>query len=68
DSMIGKLIVRGTSRERAIMRMRGALSEMFMTGIKTNIPLQREIFQDPGFVEGGVSIHHLEKMLEARKK
>jgi len=63
DSMIGKLIVVGNDRERAIARMRGALSEIVIDGIKTNIPLQREIFDDEGFCEGGANIHYLEKML-----
>jgi len=61
--MIGKLIVVGNDRERAIARMRGALSEIVIDGIKTNIPLQREIFDDEGFCEGGANIHYLEKML-----
>eukprot|EP00095_Tigriopus_kingsejongensis_P004849 snap_masked-scaffold1_size3401120-processed-gene-1.6 protein:Tk04849 transcript:snap_masked-scaffold1_size3401120-processed-gene-1.6-mRNA-1 annotation:"acetyl- carboxylase biotin carboxylase subunit" len=63
DSMIGKLIVMGNDRERAIARMRGALSEIVIDGIKTNIPLQRDIFDDEGFQAGGANIHYLEKML-----
>ncbi|MGB0865044.1 MAG: acetyl-CoA carboxylase biotin carboxylase subunit [Granulosicoccaceae bacterium] len=63
DSMIGKLIVMGNDRDRAIARMRGALSEIVIDGIKTNIPLQRDIFDDEGFTAGGANIHYLEKML-----
>ena len=63
DSMIGKLIVYGNSRESAAARMRGALSEIFIDGIKTNIPLHREIFEDENFMAGGTDIHYLEKKL-----
>ncbi|MEE9351588.1 MAG: acetyl-CoA carboxylase biotin carboxylase subunit [Thiotrichaceae bacterium] len=67
DSMIGKLITHGETREVAIARMRGALTEMIIEGIKTNIPLQLKILDDPGFQKGGANIHHLEHMLEASK-
>ncbi len=63
DSMIGKLIVYGNSRESAAARMRGALSEIFVDGIKTNIPLHRDIFTDENFMSGGTDIHYLEKKL-----
>lgn len=63
DSMIGKLIVQGDTREIAIRRMYGALTEMLIEGIKTNIPLHRDIMQDERFVKGGVDIHYLEKRL-----
>jgi acetyl-CoA carboxylase biotin carboxylase subunit len=63
DSMIGKLIAHGASRASAIARMRVALSEMVIDGIKTNIPLQAEIMRDANFVAGGVNIHYLEKKL-----
>jgi len=63
DSMIAKLIVNGNTRESAIARMRGALSEVFIDGIKTNIPLHERIFRDDAFNEGGADIHYLEKML-----
>src|SRR3546814_8393612 len=53
DSMIGKLIVHGADREQAICRMRVALSEMVVDGIKTNIPLQQRILADGGFGQGG---------------
>lgn len=63
DSMIAKLIVKGNARESAIARMRGALSEVFIDGIKTNIPLHERIFVDENFRKGGTDIHYLEKML-----
>ena len=66
--MIDKLIVHGNDRDRALARMRGALSEIVIDGIKTNIPLQRDIFDDPGFIGGGVNIHYLEKMLGDQDK
>ncbi|MGO3126828.1 MAG: acetyl-CoA carboxylase biotin carboxylase subunit [Luteimonas sp.] len=67
DSMIGKLIVHGADREQAICRMRVALSEMVVDGIKTNIPLQQRIMRDQGFHAGGQNIHYLEKRLAERK-
>ena len=63
DSMIGKLITYGSSRETAIARMNGALSEIIIEGIKTNIDLQKDILSDPAFNEGGANIHYLEKKL-----
>jgi len=63
DSMIGKLIAYGEDRESAIARMRIALSEMVIDGIKSNIPLQADIMKDSAFQEGGVNIHYLEKKL-----
>jgi len=63
DSMIGKLIAHGDDRNSAIARMRTALSEMVIDGIKTNIPLQQSIMNDSSFVEGGQNIHYLEKKL-----
>lgn len=67
DSMIGKLIVHGPDRQTAIARMRVALSEMVVDGIKTNIPLQQRIMRDQGFQAGGQNIHYLEKRLAERK-
>ena len=67
DSMIGKLIVHGEDRATAISRMTGALEEMVIEGIKTNIPLQRRILTDEAFVAGGADIHYLEKKLEQEK-
>ena len=63
DSMIGKLIAYGENRDVAISRMRNALSEMIIDGIKTNIPLQQEIMNDENFQKGGANIHYLEKKL-----
>jgi acetyl-CoA carboxylase biotin carboxylase subunit len=63
DSMVGKVIAYGASREQAIARMRIALSEMVVEGIQTNIALHRELLNDTRFVRGGVSIHYLEQKL-----
>lgn len=67
DSMIGKIIVRGEDRETTIKRMRLALAETVVSGIKTNIALQQMIMQDQGFVNGGKNIHYLEKLLDKDK-
>jgi acetyl-CoA carboxylase biotin carboxylase subunit len=67
DSMIGKLIVHGATREQAISRMRVALAEMVVDGIKTNVPLQSRIMADRGFQQGGANIHYLEKRIAERK-
>ena len=63
DSMIGKIIVHGEDRTTAIRRMRLALAETVVSGIKTNVALQQRILQDQGFVSGGKNIHYLEKKL-----
>jgi acetyl-CoA carboxylase, biotin carboxylase subunit len=63
DSMIGKIIAFGDSRAAAISRMSGALAEAVIDGIKTNIPLHREIMRDANFQQGGTDIHYLEKKL-----
>ncbi len=63
DSMIGKLIAHGETRESAIARMRTALNEIIIDGIKTNIPLQHDIMTDSAFATGGQNIHYLEKKL-----
>ncbi len=63
DSMIAKLVVGGNTRDSAMARMRGALSEAFIDGIKTNIPLHMEIFNDEAFQRGGTNIHYLEHKL-----
>ncbi|AXK38338.1 acetyl-CoA carboxylase biotin carboxylase subunit [Crenobacter cavernae] len=68
DSMIGKLISYGDTREQAMARMRVALSEMAITGIKTNIPLHQELFMDASFQKGGTTIHYLEERLSQMKK
>ncbi|MES2579727.1 MAG: acetyl-CoA carboxylase biotin carboxylase subunit [Pseudomonadota bacterium] len=63
DSMICKLITHGATREQAIARMRIALSEMLVDGIKTNIPLHADLMADAAFHLGGTSIHYLEQKL-----
>lgn len=63
DSLIGKLITYGATREEAMLRMRNALDELVVDGIKTNTPLHRELVRDEGFCKGGVNIHYLEKKL-----
>ena len=63
DSMVGKLIVHGDTREQALARMRSALSEMVVEGIQTNIPLHRELMVDARFAAGGTNIHYLEEWL-----
>ena len=63
DSMIGKLICLGESRDIAIARMCGALQEVVIDGIKTNIPLQQDIMKDAAFRRGGANIHYLEEKL-----
>jgi len=67
DSMIGKLITYGDSRQAAMARMRIALSEIVIEGIKTNIALHQELLRDTGFATGGTNIHYLEKMLADKK-
>ncbi len=63
DSMIGKLIAYGNDRDTALARMRGALDEISITGINTNIELHKEIINDANFQAGGTNIHYLEKKL-----
>jgi len=63
DSMIGKLIAYGCDRETALARMQGALDEISITGIDTNIELHKEIISDANFQAGGTNIHYLEKKL-----
>jgi acetyl-CoA carboxylase biotin carboxylase subunit len=67
DSMIGKVIAHGDTRDQALRRMRIALSEMVVEGIQTNLPLHRELFTDSSFEAGGTSIHYLESKLAQRK-
>ena len=61
--MIGKRITHGEDRETAMARMCGALQEIVIEGIKTNIPLHRDLLRDEAFRRGGVEIHYLEKKL-----
>jgi acetyl-CoA carboxylase biotin carboxylase subunit len=63
DSMIAKLIAHGDDRASALARMRGALAEIVIDGIKTNIALHQDICSDPAFMAGGTDIHYLEKKL-----
>jgi len=67
DSLVGKLIAFGDTREQAIARMRVALSEMVIEGIQTNIPLHQELMNDAAFIRGGVNIHYLEEKMAALK-
>ena len=68
DSMIGKIIVHGDTREQALARMRIALSETVVEGIQTNVPLHRELMVDAKFIEGGTNIHYLEGWMASRKR
>jgi acetyl-CoA carboxylase biotin carboxylase subunit len=68
DSMVGKIIVHGDTREQAMARMSTALAEMVVEGIKTNIPLHRELLVDAKFMSGGTNIHYLEHWLEQHKR
>jgi acetyl-CoA carboxylase biotin carboxylase subunit len=63
DSMIGKIIAHGNDRATAVARMRNALSEIVVEGIRTNVPLHQEILQHSAFQSGGTDIHYLEKRL-----
>ena len=63
DSMIGKLIAYGETRQSALARMRVALNEIVIDGIKSNVPLQLDIVTDYAFLQGGTDIHYLEKKL-----
>jgi acetyl-CoA carboxylase biotin carboxylase subunit len=63
DSLIGKLIAYGDNRDNALARMRNALAELVIEGIKTNAPLHRRILNDPNFIAGGADIHYLERQL-----
>jgi acetyl-CoA carboxylase biotin carboxylase subunit len=64
DSMIGKLIAHGETREAALARMRVALDEMVLGGVVSNIALHQRLIRDSGFIEGGTNIHYLEKLLK----
>lgn len=63
DSMVAKIITHGMHRKEALARMRGALQEMVVDGIRTNLTLHRELTQDEAFIRGGLDIHYLEKKL-----
>ena len=68
DSLVAKVIAHGDTREQAINRLRIALSEMSIEGIKTNIALHYELLHDANFIQGGVNIHYLENKLAAKKQ
>jgi len=68
DSLIGKVIAYGENRDQAIARMRIALSEMVVEGIKTNLPLHLDLLHDAGFLRGGITIHYLEQLLAQHNK
>lgn len=63
DSLIGKLIAYGETREIALKRLRNALDEIVIEGIKTNIPMHQALVRDPHFIKGGTNIHYLEQRL-----
>jgi acetyl-CoA carboxylase, biotin carboxylase subunit len=65
DSLIGKLLTHGSTREQAVARMRVALDEITVAGVDTTVSLHRELMQEAGFIEGGFDIHHLERLIEA---
>ncbi|HEY5734711.1 MAG TPA: acetyl-CoA carboxylase biotin carboxylase subunit [Gammaproteobacteria bacterium] len=67
DSLIGKLIAHGDTRDNALARMDIALSEILIDGIKCNVPLQQSIINDAAFRQGGADIHYLEKKLGLSK-
>ena len=66
DSLIGNLIAYGATRDEALARMRNAIDELVVDGIKTNTALHRELVRDPGFCKGGVNIHYLEHKLAGK--
>ena len=68
DSMIGKIITHGDTREQAIARMRTALAETLVEGINTNIALHRDLMVDAKFMAGGTNIHYLEEWLLQHKR
>jgi acetyl-CoA carboxylase biotin carboxylase subunit len=66
DSLVGKIIAHGDTRETAIARMKNALAEMVIEGIRTNVALHQEIFNHAAFQKGGTDIHYLERRLGLR--
>jgi acetyl-CoA carboxylase, biotin carboxylase subunit len=63
DSLVAKLLAHGASRDEAIQRMKGALSEIEIAGLTTTVPLHRVLMEDDGFAKGGFDIHHLERRI-----
>ena len=68
DSMVAKLIVHGRTRNSVLMRLRRALEEFVIEGIKTTIPLHQKIIADPAFIDGAYNIHWLENFLKEQSK
>ncbi len=68
DSMIGKLIIHGRNREESLRRLRRAIVETVIDGVKTTLPLHHWILEQPEFIEGDYNIHWLEKNLARRKQ
>ncbi|MBL4854834.1 MAG: acetyl-CoA carboxylase biotin carboxylase subunit [Robiginitomaculum sp.] len=66
DSLIGKLIVHGKTREGALMRLRRALGEIVITGVQTTTPLFEDLLDEPDFINGDYDIHWLERWLDAK--
>ncbi|MCB1550646.1 MAG: acetyl-CoA carboxylase biotin carboxylase subunit, partial [Alphaproteobacteria bacterium] len=66
DSMVGKLIVHGRNREECMARMKRAIKETVVDGVKTTLPLHLWILEQPEFISGEYNIHWLEKKLEAK--
>ena len=67
DSMVAKLIVHGTNRNECLMRLRRALGEYVIGGIKTTLPLHRKLVQTPEFIDGRYDIHWLERWMGLKK-
>jgi len=66
DSLIGKLIVHGKTREGALLRLRRALGEMVITGVDTTIPLFSELLDNDDFLSGDYDIHWLERWMDSQ--
>jgi acetyl-CoA carboxylase, biotin carboxylase subunit len=64
DSLIGKLIVHGRTRNECVMRLRRALAEMVVDGVETTLPLHRRLVEERDIIDGNYDIHWLERMLE----
>jgi acetyl-CoA carboxylase biotin carboxylase subunit len=64
DSLIGKLVVHGRTRNECVMRLRRALDEMVVGGVQTTLPLHRRLVQEKDIIDGNYDIHWLERYLE----
>ena len=67
DSLIGKLIVHGKTREGALLRLRRALGEIVISGVETTIPLFEDLLENEDFLKGDYDIHWLERWLEEQE-